>query len=330
VGRRQHHLHCPLHLPALIETAQNTPVSPITYATQGNASSHTTTTGYGSFAPIQSPTNTTVLAKLADVTQVYTNETVTYTVRITNSGANDVELDRIVDTLPSGMTYVPGSSRFNGTAVLDPQISGSLLTWSEADRIPATSSRDFVFQARVSLAGYPTNRVVAYVGGESTLIDTTLRTDDTVPGEVTVRTLLPPTAADDSFSIVEDARALRARAGRAGERQRPQRVSIKVVGYTQPANGTVALNADGSFSYTPAPDYTGGDSFSYTLTNDNDARPRPRCWLDVLPVNDAPSFTAGTDQTVLMNAGAQTVIAVGRGNQQGPSETKPGRPWPLP
>jgi hypothetical protein len=30
--------------------------------------------------------------------------------------------------------------------------------------------------------------VVAYVGGDSTLIDTTLRTDDNVPGEVTVRT----------------------------------------------------------------------------------------------------------------------------------------------
>jgi uncharacterized repeat protein (TIGR01451 family) len=304
---------------ALVETERNTPVSPITYATQGNSSSHTTTTGYGSFAPIQSPTNTTVLAKLADVTQVYTNETVTYTVRITNSGANDVELDRIVDTLPSGMTYVPGSSRFNGTAVLDPQISGSLLTWSEADRIPATSSRDFIFQARVSLAGYPTNRVVAYVGGDSTLIDTTLRTDDNVPGEVTVRTLLAPTAADDSFSVVEDGVLSVPAPGVLANDSDLNGFPIKVVGYTQPANGTVALNADGSFSYTPAPDYIGGDSFSYTLTNDNGRAATATVLLDVLPVNDAPSFTAGADQTVLMNAGAQTVIAWAAEISKGPA-----------
>ena len=143
-----------------------------------------------------------MLAKLADVTQVYTNETVTYTVRFTNSGPNDVEIDRIEDTLPPCMGYVPGSSLFNGQPVLNPAVSGNILTWSETDPIPAYSSRDFVFQARASIAGYPTNRVVAYVGGDSTLIDTTMRTDDNVPGEVTLRTLLPPTAVDDAASVL--------------------------------------------------------------------------------------------------------------------------------
>jgi VCBS repeat-containing protein len=32
---------------------------------------------------------------------------------------------------------------------------------------------------------------------------------------------------------------------------------------TEPVHGTLALNADGSFTYTPAADYTGTDSFSY-------------------------------------------------------------------
>ena len=30
-----------------------------------------------------------------------------------------------------------------------------------------------------------------------------------------------------------------------------------------PANGTLALNADGSFTYTPAANYNGADSFTY-------------------------------------------------------------------
>ncbi len=255
---------------AMVETDQNTPVSPITYATQGNSSSHTTTTGYGSFAPIQSPTNTTVLAKLADVTQVYTNEIVTYTVRFTNSGPNDVALDRIVDTLPPCMSYVPGSSLFHGQPVLNPAISGTLLIWSETDLIPAASSRDFVFQARASIAGYSTNRVTAYVGGDCTLIDTTLRTDDNVPGEVTVRTLLAPTAADDSFYVAEDGILTVPAPGVLANDSDLNGFPITVIAHTQPGNGDLAISADGSFTYTPAPDTFGGvDSSSgqtFTIT----------------------------------------------------------------
>ncbi|MDX9794222.1 MAG: SdrD B-like domain-containing protein, partial [Kiritimatiellia bacterium] len=304
---------------ALIETEQNTPVSPITYATQGNASSHTTTTGYGSFAPIQSPTNTTVLAKLVNVTQLYTNEIVTYTVRFTNSGPNDVEIDRIVDSLPTGMSYVPGSSLFHGQSVLDPAISGTLLAWSEADLIPANSSRDFNFQARASIAGYPTNRVTAYVGGESTLIDTTLRTDDTVPGGVTVRTLLPPTAADDSFSVVEDGILTVPAPGVLANDSDLNGFTITVIAHTQPVNGDLAINADGAFTYTPAPDTFGGDSFTYTITNDNGRVATAVVNLTVLPVNDAPGFTVGADQSVLMNAGAQAVASWATGISKGPA-----------
>ncbi|WP_415794929.1 Ig-like domain-containing protein, partial [Mycolicibacterium frederiksbergense] len=33
---------------------------------------------------------------------------------------------------------------------------------------------------------------------------------------------------------------------------------------TGPANGTLTLNADGSFTYTPDADFNGTDSFTYT------------------------------------------------------------------
>lgn len=36
----------------------------------------------------------------------------------------------------------------------------------------------------------------------------------------------------------------------------------------QPAHGSVAVNADGSVTYSPAPGYAGADSFTYTLTDD--------------------------------------------------------------
>ncbi len=43
---------------------------------------------------------------------------------------------------------------------------------------------------------------------------------------------------------------------------------------TEPAQGTLTLNADGSFVYTPAANFNGAVSFTYTVT-DGGARVRP-------------------------------------------------------
>jgi hypothetical protein len=40
-----------------------------------------------------------------------------------------------------------------------------------------------------------------------------------------------------------------------------------IVSHTNPAHGTLILNANGSFTYTPVKNFVGIDSFTYTLTN---------------------------------------------------------------
>ena len=47
----------------------------------------------------------------------------------------------------------------------------------------------------------------------------------------------------------------------------PEGDKITVVSYTQPGNGTVTLNPDGSFTYTPKKDFCGMDRFSYKITD---------------------------------------------------------------
>ncbi|WP_327006182.1 cadherin-like domain-containing protein [Dactylosporangium sp. NBC_01737] len=42
---------------------------------------------------------------------------------------------------------------------------------------------------------------------------------------------------------------------------------LKVVGVTQPANGSAVLNADGTVTYTPDRGFAGADSFAYTVTD---------------------------------------------------------------
>ena len=86
------------------------------------------------------------------------------------------------------------------------------------------------------------------------------------------------------------------------------------------AGGTVTLNADGSFSYAPPADFNGADSFSYTVEDGFGGSVSETVDITVDPVNDAPSFTAGSDQTVDEDAGAQTVSGWATSISAGPSD----------
>ena len=53
-------------------------------------------------------------------------------------------------------------------------------------------------------------------------------------------------------------------------------------------HGTVILNSDGTFTYTPDPDYNGPDSFEYTACDDNGNCGTVTVTITVVPVNDSP------------------------------------------
>jgi large repetitive protein len=99
-----------------------------------------------------------------------------------------------------------------------------------------------------------------------------------------------------------------------------------IASVTQPANGTVVItNAGADVTYQPNADYCndqGGtpDTFTYTLAPGDSSAPVP---VVVTCVNDAPGFTAGADQLVPLNGGAQTFagwatnISAGPANEAG-------------
>ena len=68
-------------------------------------------------------------------------------------------------------------------------------------------------------------------------------------------------------------------------------------GATAPLNGTVLINADGSFTYTPALDFNGTDTFSYSVS-DGTTMVEQIVTVTVRPVNDAPE---GADNTVTID-----------------------------
>jgi len=86
-----------------------------------------------------------------------------------------------------------------------------------------------------------------------------------------------------------------------------------------PAHGSLTLNVDGSFAYTPGPDYWGPDSFAYEAWDGALAGAPATVTLTVVFANDVPSFTKGSDQTVLEDCGPTTIAGSAVNVSAGPS-----------
>jgi Ca2+-binding RTX toxin-like protein len=63
---------------------------------------------------------------------------------------------------------------------------------------------------------------------------------------------------------------------------------VIITSSTEPSNGTVVLNSNGTFTYTPSANYSGNDSFSYTLKDSNGATSTATANIQVNAVADEP------------------------------------------
>ncbi|MFC4242840.1 esterase-like activity of phytase family protein [Gryllotalpicola reticulitermitis] len=72
-------------------------------------------------------------------------------------------------------------------------------------------------------------------------------------------------APTHNFTVTSD--SFSGRGAISGNVLRDDKGATAVVRSTQPSNGTVTVNADGSFSYTPKAGFTGTDTFTYTASD---------------------------------------------------------------
>ena len=96
--------------------------------------------------------------------------------------------------------------------------------------------------------------------------------------------------------------------------------SLTITAKTNGTHGTVAIDVSGLFvTYTPAADWSGTDSFTYTVADGNTGTDTATVNVTVVAQNDAPSFTTLGNRTVLEDAGPQTVVGFASGSA-GPSD----------
>lgn len=121
-------------------------------------------------------------------------------------------------------------------------------------------------------------------------------------------TVVPFSTAPDSYAVSED--RLLTIAASAGVLTNDVGVGLGVRLVDAATNGTVTLNANGSFTYLPATNFHGTDTFTYQATNSLVASAPTAVTITVSSVNDAPSVAYSTnDVVVLEDAGARSFAA---------------------
>ncbi len=102
-----------------------------------------------------------------------------------------------------------------------------------------------------------------------------------------------PVANDDGYTTDEDTPLV---ANVLGNDTDADGDTLQAMLAVSPAHGTLTFAADGAFTYQPAPNWNGTDTFSYGATDGTDASDVATVTITVNAVNDPPTLTAPADQ----------------------------------
>jgi VCBS repeat-containing protein len=119
--------------------------------------------------------------------------------------------------------------------------------------------------------------------------------------QVVIKLVPPPTVVDDVYSVIEDTTLTTTSPGLLENDIDTTGVSDLVAEVvTQPLSGTVVVNADGSFSYSPNPDFFGVDMFTYRAADgETGGFGDAVVTFNVSNVNDTPRVFDDTFSVVL-------------------------------
>ena len=188
----------------------------------------------------------------------------------------------------------PLAMGFDGTGLLTGNVvaSGSTSAVSVPALTPGTS---YHWRARTVDADSATSAWVSFGANAETAADFTLTVDSVNDA---------PVAVNDSYSTDEDTTLNVTAPGVLGNDSDIDSATITAVQVSGPTHGTLILNADGSFSYSPALNYNGPHSFTYKANDGTVDSNTATVSLTVTAVNDAPTFTAGGNVPVAEDSGS--------------------------
>jgi hypothetical protein len=143
----------------------------------------------------------------------------------------------------------------------------------------------------------------------------------------------PSFTAGGNEVVLEDAGAKTVNGWATGISAGPANESAQSVSFSVSSNNAglfavqPAVAPDGKLTFTPAANANGSATVTVKAKDDGgtanggvDTSPPQTFTITVQPVNDAPSFAAGADQTVVSLLGAQTIAGWATGISAGPAD----------
>ncbi len=186
-----------------------------------------------------------------------------YTLTATNGGLGDATGVSVRLTLPAGVTYQSASaggftaSETSGVVTF----SGGTLAAGASTTLTVTASASPSTPTTFTAAAG-----AAVIDPGDTLDEISEANNASTTAVNTLVRLYPlPAASADSFTTLTNA-PLTVNAA-TGLLSNDPASARSVVNVSTPAHGTVTVNPDGSFTYTPVTGYTGPDTFTYTVTD---------------------------------------------------------------
>ena len=160
------------------------------------------------------------------------------------------------------------------------------------------------YRVHVEAAGYyPANSIVVGIPPAVTDLHVGLTR---IPSENE-----PPVATDDGVTMLEDTAVtinVTANDNDVDGNLDPTTANTDCIVCSGPTHGTLTNHNNGTFTYTPDPDYNGHDSFIYEICDTEGLCDTATVTIDVTAVNDAPVISVDvTEQTVQYSDGIANI-----------------------
>ncbi|RRS04077.1 tandem-95 repeat protein [Aquabacterium soli] len=220
------------------------------------------------------------------------SESIPITVTATPTDIDHSEhVSALVISVPSDATLSVGTKNADGTWTLplsssgDYQVSVDPVTHAVTlTGLVMTLPSDHVGDVKVTVTAtvYDTVSSVTAQGSGSAENNVPVLTDPDVPGQS-----FDPTTGNYKAATPEDTPV----SGRVKATDADGDTLTYTLGGTSPAHGTVVVNTDGTWTYTPAKDYNGSDVFTVLVNDGHGGKATSTITIGVTPVNDPPVIT---------------------------------------
>jgi hypothetical protein len=151
----------------------------------------------------------------------------------------------------------------------------------------------------------------AFRGTDSFVYRVTDPSGASTTATVTIKVMPPngrPVGRGDAYTTAEDTPLSVPSPGVLANDTAPGNLPLTALVVDRPANGTLTFNSDGSFTYTPNPNFNGTDSFTYKAVDiNNGSSGAVHVAITVTPVDDPPvamadQYTTGAGVTLIVPA----------------------------